>query len=323
MIVDAGARGGLKKEWLQLRPFLKCIGFEPDPKEFVRLKAESEKEQSLFYRSSALWDSKKEIILHITKQAGFSSVYFPNEKFLKHFGPLNTQGYDLQENIALSAERLDELLSAGERQAIDFIKVDVEGAAYEILKGAEKNLAEDTVVGLRVEAEFNPKYNGQHLFSDVDQFLRNFGYELFDAKTCRWKRKAGLKTGGIEGQLVHGDFIYLMESERFFEKISRFTQEERTAKTLKFIILACLYGVYDLAFELTEEGFRREVFGAEDFWALKKELLKSQGVLMRIPKLQGRGTGGKLVYHLWMLTVGVWLEKAGWGKPSLTLHCNN
>ena len=319
VIVDAGARGGLKKEWLNLRPFLKCIGFEPDPEEFERLQRASGDEQ-ISYRPCGLWDSRQQLTLHVTKKVGLSSVYFPNEKFLKRFGPLNVEGYHVEQKISMTASRLDEVLSPSEAKLIDFIKVDVEGAALEILRGAEAVLKEGVVVGLRVEAEFNPKYSGQHLFSEVDQWLRPFDYQLFDLRPCRWKRKVGLKTGGISGQLVHGDFIYFLEIDSFFRKIQKLSLEERVTKTTKFLVFLCLYGIYDMAFELVEEASRREIFSKTEAESLKAELRKTEGLLVRLPKIQARGVLGEFIYHLWMLAAGIWLERRGYWKPQVELQ---
>ena len=319
VVIDAGARGGLKKEWLSLRPYLQCIGFEPDPDEFERLTQTSSKEEQLSYRPCGLWDSRQELTLHLTEKEGRSSVYFPNEKFLKHFGALNVQGYRVRQKVSMTASRLDEVLSPSERRSVDFIKVDVEGAALEILRGAEEVFKEGIVLGLRLEAEFNPKYSGQHLFSEVDQFLRPFDYQLFDVRPCRWKRKSGLKTGGVAGQLVHGDFIYFLEIDSFFRKIERLSQGERSAKTIKFVAFLCLYGIYDMALELVEEASRREIFSVRERDALRAELGKTQSILMRIPKLQGRGVFGEWVYHFWMLIAGIWLERRGYWKPEVEI----
>ena len=37
VLVDAGARGGLKRNWAAARPHLRVIGFEPDRREYLRL----------------------------------------------------------------------------------------------------------------------------------------------------------------------------------------------------------------------------------------------------------------------------------------------
>ncbi len=320
VVVDAGARGGLKKEWRALHPYLRCIGFEPDPAEYKRLRQTAADASRISYRQSGLWDSRQELSLHLTEKEGLSSVYFPNEKFLKHFGPLNIQGYGVQRKVPMEVARLDEVLSGSEARAIDFIKIDVEGAALEILRGAEGVFKEGTVVGLRIEAEFNPKYSGQHLFSEVDGWLRPFDYQLFDFKTCRWKRKSGLKTGGSLGQPVHGDFIYFMDFDAFFRKIERSSLEERFSKTIKFFIFHCLYGIYDAAFELVDEALKREIFSRQETQILKSGLSRTQTLLMRIPKLQGRGGFSDWAYHFLMLVGGIWLERQGYWKPEVELQ---
>lgn len=320
VIVDAGARGGLKPEWLSLRPYLKGIGFEPDPAEFERLSKNSQSESFVTYLPTALWNAEGTISLHITRKEGLSGTRLPNTRFLKHFDLKNTQGYEVSRTVTIPAARLDDLLNDAQRKEIDFFKIDVEGGAFEILSGSKRMLEEACVMGLRIEAEFNPKYTGQHLFSDVDHLLRKFNYQLFDIRTCRWKRRAGLKTGGLMGQLVHGDFIYFMESDAFFEKIENNSQDRKAAKLVKYLIFACLYGAYDLAMELLGQGREFDILAGPDADLLAAELCKSQSFWMRFPKLQGRGPLQDFFYHVGMATFGFWLGHRGYWKPEVELE---
>lgn len=320
LIIDVGGRGGLKSEWLPLRPYLRCIGFEPDPDEFDRLDKEYSVDSEVTYYSTALWDSKKELTLHVTQKEGLSSVRLPNQKFLKHYGPKNVEGYQVEKVVTIPAARLDDVLSPEQSGQTDFVKVDVEGGAFEILTGAQNLFREGLVLGLRIEAEFSPKYTDQHLHSDVDQILRKLGYELFDFKICRWKRKSGLQTGGSEGQPVHGDFVYFLNSETFFEKVAPLPSEEKASKVIKYIVFLCLYGIYDAAFEMVEEASQRGFLSETQVLELTQELRKSQGILVRVPKLKGRGLVSNLLYHAFMLTFGVWLEYFGFWVPHVELE---
>ena len=80
LVVDVGARGGLKQEWSPLKGCLKAIGFEPDAKECGRLKQNVENTDVSYY-SFALYSHKSEIPFYVTKDEGLSSIFSPNFDF--------------------------------------------------------------------------------------------------------------------------------------------------------------------------------------------------------------------------------------------------
>ena len=45
-------------------------------------------------------------------------------------------------------------------------------------------------MGLKIEVEFSPIYEGQPLFGAVDEYLRGFGFMLFDLSRNRYRRSA-------------------------------------------------------------------------------------------------------------------------------------
>ena len=309
LVVDVGARGGLKQEWSPLKGCLKAIGFEPDAKEYERLKQNVENVDVSYY-NLALYSHKSGIPFYVTKAEGLSSIFSPNFDFLKQFHSSNITGYDLQKKIKLDADALDNIVPLEKRMQVDFVKIDVEGGAFEVLQGAKHMLSEGTVVGLRIESEFNEKYKGQHLFSDVDVFLREFGYELSRITPCSWKRKQGLRTGGGEGQLVHGEFIYFMSVPLFFDRIRK-DDQFALCKLVKYIIFASMYGQFDLAYQLAAQGQEFGILDSLSGQVILEALKPSQGFIVRIPKLRNRGFLQEAFYHLFMLAIGIWLKRKG------------
>ncbi len=318
-VIDVGARGGIKKEWKTLKPFLKYIAFEPDPQEYKNLIAKLPRDYQAVFYNTALWSSCSDLPLHITANEGFSSVYAPDPSFLEHFDVSNTRGYAVQKKITMRADRLDDVLNAADTRSADFLKIDVEGGASEVLKGAERTLAEGLIVGLQVESEFNPKYKAQPLFYDVDRILRRHHYELFTAETCCWKRKDGLKTGGTPGQLVHGDMSYFLPPNVFFEKLSNLGRDAQIAKVVKFIAFLCLYGIYDLAFEVLAGAESKGILSSDLIKTLRAELRKAEQWAFRMTKLANRGVLHRIFYHVFMLLGGVWLERCGYWKTKIRL----
>ena len=56
---------------------------------------------------------------------------------------------------------------------VDFIKLDTEGADYEILLGAKKSL--DQCLGIVVESQFFERYLNTKSFSEIEIFMRKKG----------------------------------------------------------------------------------------------------------------------------------------------------
>lgn len=119
-------------------------------------------------------------------------------------------------------------------QGADLLKIDTQGTELEVLKGAEETLK--SVLMVEVETEFNPFYEGQALFGDVDAFLRSRGFQFWDFQDMnRYSAKLGhtfdrfsdTSVGGVsglltdiksEGQLNWAESFYVTNPIRNLEK---------------------------------------------------------------------------------------------------------
>lgn len=144
--VDIGAhRGYFLKRFIELSPEGKHFAFEALP-EF----AEALKEK---FPSAEIFNCA------LGNQSGFTNFCYV--KNLPGWSGLKKQDYPEEgevEMIEVEIKKLDEVLP-GEVK-IDFIKIDVEGAEYEVLEGAEKTIAEYKPVILFEHAKIhNAGYN--------------------------------------------------------------------------------------------------------------------------------------------------------------------
>ena len=100
------------------------------------------------------------------------SLYRPNRRLMSQFMNL----YELCQVVAEHAVptlRLDDLYDLGH---VDYIKIDVQGAELDVFKGASKALS--TALFIHTEVEFAELYECQPLFADVDQHLRQAGFQF-------------------------------------------------------------------------------------------------------------------------------------------------
>src|SRR6185436_9145099 len=102
---------------------------------------------------------------------------------------------------------LDEV-AAREHLRPDCLKVDVQGAELDVLRGGSSILKNLKLIEL--EVEFNHQYKGQALFSEIDLFLRQHGFALLGLRRSFWRHRESVARGKSAGggHLVHGDVLY-------------------------------------------------------------------------------------------------------------------
>ncbi len=101
-----------------------------------------------------------------------SSLFEPNVPLVSRFNNLLSVMRPVSKE-PVQTYRLDEVVNKDE---IDFLKLDVQGAELSVLKGA-KRLAPSALV-IHTEVEFIPMYVNQPLFADVDSYLRMIGFQF-------------------------------------------------------------------------------------------------------------------------------------------------
>lgn len=248
VLVDAGARGGLKSGWLPARRHLRVIGFEPDRREFLRLsQSRAQNAPETTYFDVALHNRKEPIRLRVARDRGLTSLFEPNRAFLDTFPQADR--FDTVDEVRLEADTLDHVLRASRIEDVDFLKADTQGSELYVLEGARETLA-SSAVGVEVEAEFAAIYKQQPLFADVDRLLRDLDFVLFDLRPCYWKRSAGRDLGGPRGQIVWADALYLKSVSALERTAARAGGDYGKAKLLKAISVALLYGYCDYALEI-------------------------------------------------------------------------
>lgn len=256
LYVDVGARWGITEPWTHFGDIVNIIGFEPDETECKKLNAQiREKDLFIKYLPIALLDEKKDATLNITRSPGCSSLLTPNAKILNQFPDF--ERFDIVKKTQLYTNSLNSVLEEYRIKDIDFIKVDTQGTELNILKGAGQVLSRD-VFGIAVEVEFAQLYENQPLFADVDEYLRECGFALFDLNRHRWKRGNIPTNMPSRGQMIFGDALYFRtDFGKDVKSISR-------TKGIKMIMISALHGYYDYGIYLKELFSKYDIFNQED-----------------------------------------------------------
>lgn len=165
-----------------------------------------------------------------------SSLYEPNVPLLSRFMGMR-EAHVAKERIPVKTRSLDELPEA---LGMTMLKMDVQGAELDVIRGATKALS--TAVFVHLEVQFVPLYEGVPYFSDVDVAMRQRGFIMHSMTRPGTGTFAplGRKPGSGNGQWLWADAMYF----RDFMKLDQLSSDQLMA--LAIIAERC-YQQHDLA----------------------------------------------------------------------------
>ena len=264
-IIDGGARDALQDpRWRIFSPDrVRLYGFEPDESEVEGLNAQAAAE-GLDYRyyAGALWGEVADITFFENKSSGGSSCFPQNTDLTHRWKFQNQQDFFLSKDIFYptgtsewSTTTLDDWSSSIGGVDGDFMKLNVQSAELEILKGGEDVLRHH--VGLMVEMSFVESYKNRPFFSDIDIYLRARGFRFFDLVGLHYMGRADAPITAshlpglypLWGQLIEAHGIYFrdpIEADQKGENLEAFS----VWKILKLISFAVVFGQMEYAFEV-------------------------------------------------------------------------
>jgi FkbM family methyltransferase len=252
-VVDVGCRWGFADEWEDLGDRCEIVGFEPDTVECERLRESYRDRPWLRIVPHALGATQGDATLYITRDPACSSVYPPIDEVVDRHPRLEPQRLVRSETIELIT--MDDWCADNGFDTVDLIKVDTQGSELDVLRGAKRTLESVSVV--QTEVEFNPMYERQPLFGDVDRFLRERGFVLWNLGTLSHHRQhqapAALRLASQtydfeasrftqrSGQLFWADAVFVRED------MARTRPETQWGVALRQACLASALGLGELA----------------------------------------------------------------------------
>jgi FkbM family methyltransferase len=212
----------------------RVIGFEPQAEALAALNAhKSDLETYLPY---VVGDGKS-TTLKVCRASGMTSLLAPDPLASRHFPGFAEWGQVLRE-IPVVTRRLDDI---AEIEAVDFLKVDAQGAELAIFKGGANRLK--GVVAIQAEVSFIPIYQGQPPFGEIDGELRGAGFVPHTLAAVNKRMIAPMVA-----ETPHAAFNQLLEADIVY--VRDFMRPERmSADQLKHLALVAhhCYGSFDLA----------------------------------------------------------------------------
>jgi FkbM family methyltransferase len=164
-------------------------------------------------------DSKRDILQRVTAELG-DSVRYQNallsarEDDVVTFYEMETGSSLFEETspyprvaVEKRTRTLDSVLSEHLFARVDMLKLDVQGAELEVLKGAERALSQTEV--LLMETSLMPVNAGSPTFAEVIEFVAARGFRLFDF--CSQVRRT-------DGVLWQTDLLFVRSGSRVWTK---------------------------------------------------------------------------------------------------------
>ncbi len=260
--VDIGSRGGFQSDLLPIAFAVDALGFEPDSEAFAALNG----------ALSDPWRSATYLPCGVGAKTGSANLYVPTDPqsaSLMEHDPEIGRKFDKPQFFELDRTEQVEILSletALERagfDSIDYLKIDIEGPELEVIQSSPAVVRE--LLCLKVEVSFVPFRFEQPLASDIDQFMRTQGFELFNILgAAHWRRQgyhihpyySRERVPYARGQIVQADYLYF----RTLDSV-----ENDATRLMKLALLFMAQGYFDHAIMALEcpvaETALRDTFG--------------------------------------------------------------
>ena len=141
-------------------------------------------ESNIIMSPIALGAREETIAFYETANSGASSIHPPETEFAKRIlfndQVKLSQSLEVVETYDVDVVDIDTWRERESIPAIDYLKINTQGAELEILKGSEQSLSD--TLGVLVEVSFAGHYRNAPRFGDIDNFLTERGFCLFDIR---------------------------------------------------------------------------------------------------------------------------------------------
>ncbi len=181
---DVGAAGVIPDNWRPFSPLLSVYAFDARKGSIQNPNASDGLELT---KIECAVGGKAEPArpFYVTRGAGGSSFFRLDPAWVDRLTP--TDYAEMVEEMTLPVRTLSDVIASGEAPKPHFLKLDIQGAELEVLRGLEPKYRAE-IMGLICEVEFIPIYEDQPLFDEIHGEMRDYGLTIYDLRTHRTYR---------------------------------------------------------------------------------------------------------------------------------------
>jgi len=189
-ILELGSGNGMDAVRLfNYYPFSKVYTFEANPGTYPIIEKNLINYPEITFVPKAVSDKNETIKFYPVTDGRHlaSSMFLAKDTYPEKFK---------QSEIEVEAIRLDEYIKANNIPPIDMLCIDIQGAALKALKGMGEYLKDVTYIISEVETK--PIYEGQNCLPEIEEYLKQFGFEYVENSTTNE---------------YYGDYLFIRRSE--------------------------------------------------------------------------------------------------------------
>jgi len=177
-ILDVGAHiGQTAQRYRALFPSAQIHCFEPFPQSLAALRAALAGDSGVQTHAVALGSSPGKASLYVNRSSATNSLLASDTRAAFYWG---SGLLDTDTTVDVTVNTIDRFCAERSLEHVDILKLDVQGAEYDVLKGASAFLAAQRIDLVYMEMITAPTYVGQHDLHEYLALFRSFGYVLFD-----------------------------------------------------------------------------------------------------------------------------------------------
>ena len=200
-IFDVGAHHGhVSLSFRRLFPHSTVYAFEPFPESFERLSRNTAADPLIQPLKFGLADVEGARLFSSNASSATNSLFESDNRGAETWGPglLETD-----RRISLPFSTIDRFVVDRNIRSIDILKLDVQGAEYLVLKGAEQLLAQSRIKLIYSEVITQPTYRNQEPLHQVLRMFHDYGFLLHNVYAL---------SRTSEGKLRQFDAIFTLAS---------------------------------------------------------------------------------------------------------------
>jgi FkbM family methyltransferase len=176
IVVDVGAHIGkytiIASKSVGTNGTVVAIEADPDNFDLLKRNIQLNKLSNVIALNYAAYSEEKRIKLYLPSRGGEESSY------TKYNTVMSDRAHGEEKFLEVKANTLDSLLLSNmvKQEQVNWIKIDVEGAEYEVLNGAKDILSKSSNIALLIE--IHNLYEGFNLYKPIKEFLDLYNFKI-------------------------------------------------------------------------------------------------------------------------------------------------
>lgn len=276
---DVGGAEGIPGHWRVFDGSVFFYVFEPHPASLARLQASyAAGPHSELYcvLGDALSGTGGPRTFYRTNEPTGSSLLVPNKAVI---GPYAGETYFFPcSESTIETRRLDDVLRERSEPVLDLIKLDIQGAELEVLRGLGESRLNSLLL-VEAEVGLHGAYVGQGTFGEIDALLRGHGLDCYDVRVARTYLRRNGRIDGYQKDIFdvfsnsptlsarawEFDVVYIRSLDAIIA-----TNDPATVR--KSIVAYCGYNFFAEGYELAERAERLGIFSAQEAQKIRETI---------------------------------------------------